>query len=64
MNGLQIACLVAAAITGLGAAAALLLPGRREVVTTAPKPVMATAAPEPALAETSAAWRTRRPSSG
>jgi EmrB/QacA subfamily drug resistance transporter len=50
MNGLQIACLVAAAITGIGAAAALLLPGRRELVTTAPKPVMAIAAPEPALA--------------
>ena len=49
MNGLQIACLVAAAITGLGALAALPLPGRRSVAPQ-PQPVVVTADPQPALA--------------
>jgi EmrB/QacA subfamily drug resistance transporter len=50
MNGLQIACLVAAAITGLGALAALLLPGRRNTIAATPSLVVGTTAPEPALA--------------
>jgi EmrB/QacA subfamily drug resistance transporter len=49
MSGLQIACLAAAAITGLGAIAALLLPGRRSAVAAQPNPLVVTAPPEPAL---------------
>ncbi|HEY3086836.1 MAG TPA: hypothetical protein VGJ59_02085 [Jatrophihabitantaceae bacterium] len=46
MSGLHIACLAAAAIAGLGAAAALLLPGRRTATAPQPTPIVVT----PALA--------------
>jgi EmrB/QacA subfamily drug resistance transporter len=50
MSGLQIACLAAAAVTGLGAVAALLLPGRRTATAPQSTPVVVTPAPEPAMA--------------
>jgi EmrB/QacA subfamily drug resistance transporter len=51
MSGLHIACLVAAGVCWLGAAAALALPGRRDMHATRPQPnIVTAAAPQPALA--------------
>jgi EmrB/QacA subfamily drug resistance transporter len=49
MSGLHVASLVAAGICGIGAIAALLLPGRRALVAAHSEPVIA-ATPEPAMA--------------
>ena len=50
MSGLNVASLVAAGISGVGALTALLLPGRRAVAAARPQPVITTSLPEPALA--------------
>jgi len=50
MSGLHVACLVAAGICGIGAIAALLLPGRNDAHASQPEHLVPTAAPEPALA--------------
>ncbi|HZC73150.1 MAG TPA: MFS transporter [Jatrophihabitans sp.] len=50
MSGLHVACLVAAGICVLGALAAQLLPGRRELATSRPELVTTPAVPEPAPA--------------
>jgi len=50
MSGLHVACLVAAGVCGLGALAALMLPGRRPAQAHQPASIITATPPEPALA--------------